>query len=230
LRAFADERRIVAATRGRVRTRSARPAPLGARLRPHYALRSSGRQTRQCFRPSIVVPNGGRGKRVTVAGGRRPRLSRSVAATRRGFPPVDPVREAGTQDSAVPCPHPAVGHRRRARPCSRGSPRALRCGTSARATVREAWSRTDYCHLRTGALIATPRCGAPAGERRVVAGDAGGRERTRNAHPVRSGSTAPSGAVPTFRHSSGLHKSRGSRSKTVRVPGRVVRRGRRRGR
>ena|ERR1700722_3359756 len=63
--------------------------------------------------------------------------------------------------------------------------------------VREAFAQSDNV-LLTPACSSPPsvaprpsRCGAFADERRVVAGEAGGRGRTRDAHPVPSGLAAP---------------------------------------
>jgi hypothetical protein len=67
----------------------------------------------------------------------------------------------------------------RARPCPRRSPRAFRLLAGA---------RTDSARFITGAPVATFRYAAPkryaevADERRAVAGDDGGRLRTRNVH------------------------------------------------
>jgi len=63
-----------------------------------------------------------------------------------------------------------------------------------------AWSRDRMTRFTPRLLIAAIRCDAPAycgafaDARRIVAGDGGGRVRTRNARPVRSGSAAPTTA------------------------------------
>jgi hypothetical protein len=83
----------------------------------------------------------------------------------------------------------------RARPWSRRSPRAVRCGTWAVRFARLELE-LDNALFAPGVRIASsnrdmpPRCGAFADERRVVAGAGGGRVRTRSAHPVPSGSAA----------------------------------------
>jgi hypothetical protein len=68
-----------------------------------------------------------------------------------------------------------------------------------------------------------PRRGAFVDERRVVAGDGGGRVRTRNARPIPSDLWVHR-PVPTCLHSACFPTSRCRSSTSVRVPGRVVRR------
>jgi hypothetical protein len=79
-------------------------------------------------------------------------------------------------------------------------------------------------HIATFRCAASARCGAFADERRVVAGEGGGRVRRRKAHlaPERRGSNSKLPSIPLIMSS---HVGRRS-STRVRVPARVVRRGR----
>jgi hypothetical protein len=140
------------------------------------------------------------------------------------FPPLDPVREARARTEGArftpPCSSlPSVA----LRPCvAARSPMSAswllvydggRVYRRARAPLvasfaadaREDLSSNCSRPLHTGVLIANfhraapARCGAFADERRVVAGDEGGRVRTRNAYPVPSGSAVRAPPWPACR-------------------------------